>query len=284
MTFRPMLAGEADLDRLQFPLFASTKLDGVRAIVREGAVYSRNNKLIPNQYVQAKFKDLENYDGELILGDPADKLCYNKTVSAVMSQSSPEGANVVFHAFDHLGLQFAPYQVRYASLASRLGVEVLPQLFINNLARLLELEETTLAHGHEGLILRGIASPYKQGRSTTREGYLLKLKRFKDAEFKVVGFEERMHNSNEATVNELGRTSRSSHQANMVPRGDLGALICKYGDTTFNVGTGFDDAQRKFLWLTRDELIGKIAKVKYFAVGMKDLPRHPVFLGFREGD
>ena len=284
MPFRPMLAGEADLDRLQFPLFASTKLDGVRAIVREGVVYSRNNKPIPNQYVQAKFKDLENYDGELILGHPADKLCYNKTVSAVMSQSSPEGANVVFHAFDHLGLQFAPYQVRYASLASRLGVEVLPQLFINNLERLLELEETTLAHGHEGLILRGIASPYKQGRSTTREGYLLKLKRFKDAEFKVIGFEERMHNSNEATVNELGRTSRSSHQANMVPRGDLGALICKYGNATFNVGTGFDDATRKLIWEGKDKYLGQMAKVKYFAVGMKDLPRHPVFLGFRQGD
>ena len=282
--FKPMLAGEVSLERLLFPVFASIKLDGVRAIVRAGVVYSRNNKPIPNQYVQAKFKDLEHYDGELILGDPADKLCYNKTVSAVMSQSAPEGANVVFHAFDHLASMFAPYNLRYARLDESLGVEILAQHHVSSLEHLLQLEETVLANGHEGLIVRRIDAPYKMGRSTTREGYLLKLKRFKDAEFKVVGFEERMHNSNEATVNELGRTSRSSHQANMLPRGDLGALICKYGDTTFNVGTGFDDAQRKFLWLTRDELIGKIAKVKYFAVGMKDLPRHPVFLGFREGD
>ena len=284
MTFRPMLAGEADLDRLQFPVFASIKLDGVRAIVRQGVVYSRNNKPIPNQYVQAKFKHLEHYDGELILGDPADKLCYNKTVSAVMSQHSAEGANVVFHAFDHLASMFAPYNLRYARLDESLGVEVLWQHHVSSLEHLLAIETTVLGGGHEGLIVRSIDGPYKQGRSTTREGYLLKLKRFKDAEFEVVGFEERMHNSNEATVNELGRTSRSSHQANMLPRGDLGALICKYGDATFNVGTGFDDAQRKFLWLTRDELIGKIAKVKYFAVGMKDLPRHPVFLGFRQGD
>ena len=284
MIFKPMLAGEVSLERLLFPIFASIKLDGVRAIVRQGVVYSRNNKPIPNHYVQAKFKHLEYYDGELILGDPADKLCYNKTVSAVMSQSSPEGANVVFHAFDHLASMYSPYNLRYARLDESLGVEVLWQHHVSTIEHLLALESTILGNGHEGLIVRSIDGPYKQGRSTPREGYLLKLKRFKDAEFEVVGFEERMHNSNEATVNELGRTSRSTHQANMLPRGDLGALICRYGDTTFNVGTGFDDAQRKFLWLTRDELIGKLAKVKYFAVGMKDLPRHPVFLGFREGD
>ena len=282
--FRPMLAGEADLDRLQFPVFASIKLDGVRAIVRQGVVYSRNNKSIPNHYVQAKFKNFHGYDGELILGDPADKLCYNKTVSAVMSQSAPEGANVVFHVFDHIVTPFAPYDARLQLLPSSPFVNVVKQRLIRGLSDLLEYEAVILAQGHEGLIVRSINGPYKMGRSTTREGLLLKLKRFKDAEFEVVGFEERMHNSNEATVNELGRTSRSSHQANMLPRGDLGALICKYGDTTFNVGTGFDDAQRKFLWLTRDELIGKVAKVKYFAVGMKDLPRHPVFLGFRKGD
>jgi len=282
--FRPMLAGEADLDRLQFPVFASIKLDGVRAIVLQGVVYSRNNKPIPNRYVQAKFKHLEYYDGELILGDPADKLCYNKTVSAVMSQSAPEGANVVFHVFDHLASMFAPYNLRYARLDESLGVEVLWQHHVSSLEHLLAIETTVLGGGHEGLIVRSIDGPYKQGRSTTREGYLLKLKRFKDAEFEVVGFEERMHNSNEATVNELGRTSRSSHQANMLPRGDLGALICKYGGTTFNVGTGFDDATRKKIWDRREGYIGRMAKVKYFAVGMKDLPRHPVFLGFRKGD
>lgn len=284
MPFRPMLAGEVVLERLCFPVFASVKLDGVRAIVREGVVYSRNNKPIPNQYVQEKFRHLEHYDGELLLGLPTDKLCYNRTVSAVMTQNAIEGADVVFHAFDHLASMYAPYSARYARLNPEPYVEVLRQYRATSLDRLLQLEETVLAAGHEGLIVRRIDAPYKQGRSTTREGYLLKLKRFRDGEFEVVGFEERMHNSNVATVNELGKTSRSSHQANMVPRGDLGALICRYGDTTFNVGTGFDDATRALIWASRDKYLGRMAKVKYFAVGMKDLPRHPVFLGFRSGD
>ena len=41
-------------------------------------------------------------------------------------------------------------------------------------------------------------APYKQGRSTVREGYLLKVKTFLDDEATVVRFEERMHNGNEA--------------------------------------------------------------------------------------
>lgn len=81
--FRPMLACDADLEKLRFPLLASAKLDGVRAIVRGGVVFSRSNKPIPNQFVQDKFKHLEHYDGELIYGDPTAKDCYRRTVSAV---------------------------------------------------------------------------------------------------------------------------------------------------------------------------------------------------------
>jgi len=37
--FKPMLAKEAELDKLRFPLLASPKLDGVRAVVRDGVVF-----------------------------------------------------------------------------------------------------------------------------------------------------------------------------------------------------------------------------------------------------
>ena len=53
--FKPMLAGKADLDNIKFPVMASPKLDGVRVIVHDGVVYSRNFKRIPNDHVQALF-------------------------------------------------------------------------------------------------------------------------------------------------------------------------------------------------------------------------------------
>ncbi len=110
----------------------------------------------------------------------------------------------------------------------------------------------------------------------------MKLKRFVDADFEVIGYEERKHNGNEATKDELGRTKRSSHKENKVGLGDLGALVLQGDGFTFSVGTGFDDATRKALWEIRDKgLVGRLAKIKYFPIGVKEAPRFPVFIGWR---
>ena len=132
-------------------------------------------------------------------------------------------------------------------------------------------------------MIRSGDGKYKYGRSTTKEGTLLKLKRFVDAEYKIVGFEERMHNANEATKNALGQTERSSHKENLVGRGDLGALVLETADgLRFNCGTGFTDSSRSEIWGNRDRYLGQFAKIKSFLIGVKDLPRFPVFLGMRD--
>ena len=280
-----MLASDAELDKLRFPLLASAKLDGVRAVVKNGVVLSRSLKKIPNDYVQSLFKHLEHFDGELIVGEPTSKTCYRDTVSGVMSKDGEP--DVKFFVFDRTEHPTKPYTERiHRILGDRTHEKFrlkLDQHVVTCLDTLLELEDRLLDQGYEGLILRDPNAPYKFGRSTVREGYLLKLKRFTDAEFEVVGFEERMHNGNEATTNELGRTKRSSHKENKTGRGDLGALIVRTTEgLVFNVGTGFDDAQRAEIWTNQAKYQGAWAKVKFFAVGMKDAPRHPVFLGWRE--
>src|ERR1019366_8796365 len=121
-------------------------------------------------------------------------------------------------------------------------------------------------------MVRSLEGPYKMGRSTEREGYLLKIKRFEDGEAEVIGFEERMHNGNESTTNALGRTERSSHQENLIGRGDLGALIVvgvngTYKGVEFKIGTGFNDAERGVIWQYRAAHIGRITKYKYFPLG-----------------
>ena len=87
--FKPMLACSESahnfFDKLRFPLYASPKLDGIRATVRDGVVYARSNKPIANIHVQEKFKHFEWFDGELIVGDPADKMCFRNTPSVVGS-------------------------------------------------------------------------------------------------------------------------------------------------------------------------------------------------------
>jgi len=278
--FKPMLASPADLNALRFPLLASPKLDGVRAIVLNGVVMSRSLKPIPNLVVQDMFKRFEHYDGELIVGDPYAKNCYNETVSGVMRVSGRP--NVKFYVFDSVGQPNEPYGVRRPMCSVFHNLVEVPQIPVKSVEEILELEENYLAKGFEGLILRHPEAPYKYGRSTTKEGYLLKLKRFTDSEFEVVGFEERLHNGNEAKLDELGRMKRSSHKENKSGLGDLGALVLQGDGFTFSCGTGFDDATRKYLWAIRSTLIGRMAKIKHFEVGAKIAPRHPVFLGFRD--
>lgn len=282
--FKPMLATDADLTKLRFPLLASPKLDGVRAVVRGGVVYSRSNKPIPNKYVQELFSRYEHFDGELIVGLPHSKTVYRDTVSHVMSNDKRD-FDVKFYVFDHVQDLGIPYLQRIKQLYASNDGRVKPhnKLHIHGFEALVDYEEQCLEVGYEGLILRDPNAPYKCGRSTVKEGYLLKLKRFVDAEATVIGFEERMHNGNEATTNELGRTKRSSHQAGKSGRGDLGALVCRTADgVEFNIGTGFTDSDRAAVWNGRDQFLGKLAKYKFFPVGQKEAPRHPVFLGWRD--
>lgn len=284
--FKPLLAVQAEFDKVDFTdMVASPKLDGIRAIVIDGVVMSRNLKPIPNQHVQNRFKHLEHYDGELICGSPTSPSVYRDSNSAVMSRDgTPE---VTFYVFDHIQFPDSEYEVRSMNLWANEDVVVLPQIPVRDKAHLDEIEAGFLEQGYEGLMLRkarGPNSKYKFGRATAKSNTLLKVKRFADAEYEVIGYVERMENQNEKTTDALGHSKRSSHQENKVGRGDLGALVCHTADgLRFNVGTGFDDDQRRKLWEIKDDgLIGQWVKVKSFLIGVKDAPRFPVFLGFRD--
>ena len=280
--FRVMLATDYDPEKLRFPVLASPKLDGVRAYVKDGVVLSRQNKPIPNQFVQAQFKAYEHYDGELIVGSPTNPMCFRNTMSGVMSEDGEP--DVTFYVFDHLGDGSVPYHVRLGVInAHRFeAVSALKQTYLESHSALKQYEAHCLTAGYEGVILRCPNAPYKQGRSTVREGYLLKVKTFLDDEATVVRFEERMHNTNEATVSETGRTKRSSHQVGKVGRGDLGALVVSWKGQVFSIGTGFTDAERQYIWDNQNKYLGALVKFKYFPVGGYDAPRHPVFAGFRD--
>lgn len=288
-----MLASDADLSRLRFPLVASPKLDGIRALISGSDVLSRSLKLIPNLNIQDTLghKILDGFDGELIVGEPTSKSVYRDTVSVVMSDEKPADT-CTFYVFDVFTLAQFEYKTRRKALEQRAEkvakafprVKLWYEEWIENIDDLLDYETDILNEGYEGLILRDANSPYKFGRSTTKEGIMLKLKRFTDDEAKIIGFEEQMHNTNEAKTNELGRTKRSSAKAGLVGKGTLGALVCRdlKSGVEFNIGTGMTDGEKQWIWTNRAKFKGAIVKYKSFKIGVKDAPRHPVFLGFRD--
>jgi DNA ligase 1 len=296
--FRPMLAADItdELDKLRFPVYATPKLDGVRALVFPDGVYSRSMKLIPNKHVQKLFgcPEFVGLDGELIVGAPTDKDVYRRTQSVVARHD--DDTPVTFYVFDfpHADYLTGTYEQRLSALrrvtnTCGVDVRVVPAVRCGTLEQLLNSEQLYLADGYEGLILRSPEGRYKNGRSTVKEQGMLKLKRFVDGEAEIIGIEEELHNGNEAKESALGLTERSSHKAGLVGKGRMGALIVRDLKTgvEFRIGTGFTAEDRVAFWNAYKDGPGfegyAQLKYKHFAHGAKDKPRHPTYVGMREG-
>lgn len=284
---KPMLAAKADLNTLSFPVMLSPKFDGVRCLIIDGVAVGRSLKPIPNKYVQLLFGDKKynGFDGELIVGKPTAKDVFQKTQSGVMSiEGNPD---VVFHVFDdfqHDGTFAQRISSVHKRTASKTKITCVTHYWIQHAEQVLNRELEHLAQGYEGVMLRDPDGLYKFGRSTTKEGGLLKVKRFEDSEAIITGYTQMVTNANAATRNALGHLERSSHKSGMVCRDMLGALLVTDLKTNveFDIGTGFTQADREKYWSMRKNLAGLIVKYKFQPVGVKDKPRFPVFLGFRD--
>jgi DNA ligase-1 len=283
--FKPMLASPANFDILRYPLLASPKLDGIRAMVRGGRLVSRKLLDIPNKEIQAALArpEFEGLDGELIVGEPTATDVYNRTVSFVMA-GSKTGEPWTYFVFDMHDIPDTTYEFRAAEVDGVVEKSDDGRLtswvsrIITERMHLDTFEAECIELGYEGIMLRDPQAEYKHGRSTAREQHLLKVKRFEDSEAEVIGIQEEQHNGNDAGRDELGRTKRSTAKAGKTGKGTMGALIVKDCSTgvEFNIGTGFTAAMRAQTWN-----IGDVVTYKFFPVGVVDKPRHPVFKGMR---
>lgn len=275
MDFKPMLACSTvpAFDSICYPVLASPKLDGIRCLAVAGKAYSRNGKLIPNLHVQEYFRDnhLHGFDGELMIsGD------FNSVQSAIMSIAGKP--NFKYYVFDLWNLSakigFKDRLAELAQISYRSNDTIMyhvPQTIIGESEALKAMLVRELDDGYEGLIIRDPNGPYKNGRSTAKQEWMSKIKLFNDAEATVVGTEELCHNLDTST----------RQKSNMVPGGVLGALVVEWEGKRFNVGSGFDGAQRAKLWEDRDSLIGKQITFKYQECSKYGIPRFPTFKGFR---
>lgn len=282
--FKPMLAASQtpDLTKIKYPILASPKLDGIRCIVADGIPFSRNMKRIPNLFIQREIMKLQQHglDGELMVeGD------FNDVQSGIMSvHGEPD---FYLNVFDDFYIDQFGFNMRYLKtkdLVEKLNsprVRMVEHVLIED-AEALEMYWTwCISVGYEGAMVRALDGPYKRGRSTVNQGYLLKLKKWEDDEAEVIGYEEMETNTNEATTGELGQTKRSSHQEGMVGAGILGALVVQWRGVEFKIGSGFDLATRSTLWATKDSLPGKQVTFKYQEITKYGKPRFPIFKGFR---
>jgi DNA ligase 1 len=285
---RPMLAapvGKDQLEELPFPISAQPKYDGIRCLCTIEGPRSRTLKPIPNRFIQQILTDplLVGFDGELMVGTSDE---FRKTTSGIMSQDGePE---FTYYIFDHYSHPTLPFSRRWGLLQSMYDilrddlkefVQLAPTFGVIGPKHLLDLHEAFLERGYEGTILRNMDGPYKMGRSTWKQKYLLKFKDYEVDPFPVVGVEQLEVNTNPQEKNALGYAERSSAQAGKVAVEQLGAIVCRLPNgKLFKVGTGFTEEQRIALW--KDKPIGRTARIRYFPRGGYDLPRTPSFISW----
>ena len=290
---KPLLAATFDPDKAEFPYLATEKIDGIRFLMVNGQAVSRSFKPIRNKYIQRLLSESlpDGIDGELTCGSN-----FQDSSSGIMSiEGEPEFQVWIFDYVDPELDTILDYTERLEQLHEMeatgtfaMGLEgkyvVLYPSEVNSIEEVEEAMENITAMGFEGLMLRDPRGTYKFGRASVKSNILLKVKKFQDDEAVVVGFTEKMSNQNEPTRDAFGYIDRATAKDGLVPADTLGAFILDYKGETLRCGSGLNDELRKEIWDNQEEYVGKMVKFKYMSHGVKDLPRHPIFLGFRDAD
>ena len=306
--FRPNLAAttdDYDWSKLQYPVLVSPKLDGIRCVTHPtmGPV-SRSLKPIKNDEVRTYLANpmLRWLDGELTVGPYNAPDVFSQSQSGVMSVGgNPNWTYWVFDDFEAghmcgfgIRLEDAMRVVGTHQIASDdyNHVRMLPHMRVDNYEELQVAEETALAEGFEGLMIRSLSGKYKFGRSTTREGGLLKMKRFEDDEAQITDWSPLELNTNDPVFDAMGLQKRGySKEGKVIDDSRVGRFFCRgvegsrWAGVGFWIGSGLDDdtrrALREAIRSGVDSPIGRKISYKYQAHGSKDAPRTPIWKGFR---
>ena len=261
---------EGDQNEMPLPFgvtYASKKLDGLRTIAiklkkdtsfrffsREGHEFTSLEVL--RRALDQKFMFIDELvlDGEGCVLDEDG----SENFPAALSQFRRKDIQVekpYFYIFDAIHpdsfsarLGTDPFVKRLEFMREHVGkgscFEVLEQTRIPSPDFLVTMRDLAEAKGWEGLILRDGEAPYVGKKSE----HLLKVKKFYDHEFQVVG----------------------SYEGEGEFEGALGGLHVQ-GEVdgkhvVTSVGSGFKAHERRELWKDRDSLVSQVVTVKYFEV------------------
>ncbi len=320
--FKPMSAPNnkvpLKLEELKYPLLASYKLDGIRCEFKNGEILSKSLKPIQNKQLREKFEKLAEYtshqnvilDGEIytpeipfalisscvMTQDYTDK----KSIKAWAKKCEEHEVDITreeviktinFYAFDCVvkGIVNEPFKNRSKfvnQVATRLDhIIAVKQVIVNSKEEVEALYKQALGDGLEGLILKDINGRYKCGRGTIKEGLIFKVKPLETVDAKII---EVIQGTNvkkgvAKKINELGRSVTSKKKEDRELNGMVSDFRVNYKDTTVKVSCSrMKHEQRKEVWENKEQYIGKMIEYCFIPIGMKDKPRSPRFVRFRE--
>jgi len=310
-------SGTPDLtDDINYPVFVSTKFDGIRCICLNGVAYTR--KMLPfKDIVQERFKEILkiSHDSQLVL----DGELYNHdmTFQQISSATShyPEIERLKLHLFDCVSVEewfgrvgHLPYFTRktaYTQFCNRIDKNqehIIPvvQHLCKCPVEVLDIHNKLLEEGYEGTMLRSPNGIYKHGRSTAREKDLRKFKPFDTLDAIIIGFQQKERLTDEAKEyitdkDAFGRSKRGHRKDDREAVEEIGALICEIPGETYIDDKGKEQrfvfkatftknspVRTEITWENRADYLHRWVEVEYQTCGIKYLPRLPRVSRFRD--
>lgn len=271
--FKPMLAQTYAPGKLPFPVYAQPKLDGIRCIATAKGLFSRQGKQIFGvPHIAEMLEPLFDKDPSLVL----DGELYNhelhddfNQITSIVRKQNPNPMQlkasaklIQYHIYD-LPSHPGGFGARHVMLEKTLFgwhpcIHVVDTYVVTTEEVLDAIYEKLLTQRYEGQIIR-LDQPYEQKRSKT----LLKRKEFQDAEFEIISVDE-------GNGNWAGYAKR---------------LTCKLPDgRIFGAGIKGNQAFTQMLLSNRDQIVGRQATVRYFALTPDGIPRFPVAVDIGRAD
>lgn len=286
LLWKPTLAAtlpiDADLSALPYPLWASPKIDGFRAMIQHGILVSRNGLRIPNEDAQKRWgkREYEGLDGEITAARPDTADVFNRT-SRIIKKANADGSSLQFNVIDYCGHDGMTFSDRVGWLKTKLAgalphIYIIPQIPIETTIQLKKYEEACLRQGYEGCMLRSYAAgPYMQKRSTLREFNLVKFKRFDYGEARLLSVTPLRHNLN---TDKTATGARSSKQSGVVIDstlfGSVDAQDVK-SRVKFSISIPGDVLRAWKGWCDERRWKDKVIRYKFFPTGTVSAPRFP---------
>jgi DNA ligase-1 len=271
-TYYPMLAHQYENKKkeIKFPCFVQPKLDGVRCVVVNNKLYSRNGNRFPElPHIENELsllnKDNLILDGELY----TDDINFEKIVGLVKKFKKSEedeknSEKIYLNVFDYIDHKL-PYEQRMKNLDNffekNKNMKYIKQVKTEeckNQEAIHDFLEKYTKEGYEGVIIRNKKGNYEEN---SRSVNLQKLKKFIDEEFEIIDY----------TTPDTGK--------------EVGCVIwiCKTKDgKKFNVRPSGNYQERKNLYKNAKKFIGKMLTVRYQELTNGKVPRFPVGVAIRD--
>lgn len=267
-----------DKDKLNFPVIVQEKYDGIFCLAykynNECHIYSRTGKeYFSMEHLKDSLLEMMNYlHVDMILFEAYVENTKQSIISGWCRDTVNQHKDLKAYCHDCLTFNewngdTSTYSIHFSRLYK--AIEVLHNnskitndiKYVNYTVAfdkkdLNEFLYNIWGHDGEGVVIKNIFAYYERGR---RAKTMMKIKRKITQDLRVVG-----------VMQGTGKYENA-----------VGALICKFKDSTISVGSGFTDKER-FDWFENTDLIvGKIVELEAMSLTKNGKLREPIFKSVR---